>query len=708
MVPATFLKGCTLRALGVTFALSTVFGVALGQTPIAGRTQLTGSSLQVLRASRLVGPTSSSQVLHLAISLNPRNPVGLQAFCDQVSDPRSPIYRQFITPQQVGDQFGASLSDRTAVVNFLASKGFNITLVASNGMAILADATVAQAQAALGTTINTYTGPDLATGKTIHFRANATALTVPSKLSGVVSHVSGLETYTRPQKRATTQLLTPPLTRALYGTAPAYGAGYHGELRKLAISNFDGYDLSNLPIYINAYSLPFPAGGRGSNVHVIPVGTPGGGNLSPSGEGDLDIQMVLGMAPLADIYIYDNDGTNLIALLTREAQDNTADIITESYGWPGDATFFTAAHNQHLSMTAEGITYMGASGDNGTSDLNGATPYPDFDPEVLMVGGTVATVDSTTGARSSEVGWSGSAGGWSTFAVSFNALPSWQVGNGVPTGNNHRLVPDLALHASGNDGAYPFVFSGVLGNGSIGTSFASPVCAGCFGILEQRLSLNGGSLGISRYRLGRVQDLIYAQNGRSDVWFDILTGNNGTLPSGAASNAQAGWDTVTGWGAPNFDALYTSFFLSGHVTLGGWNGSGEPAPTIVFEVRDGVGNVLQTVSTTLDANGNYSFAPTVPSGTYTITAKGTKRFLRKAIPGVVLNTGAVGVNFTLVNGDVNGDNFVSSQDLTAVRLAFGSSPGAGNWNPDADLNGDGFVGSADLTIVRQNFGQSGD
>lgn len=708
MVPATLLKGCSLRALGVTLALSVVFGSALGQTPTPSRTQLANSALPVLRASRVIAPSSPGQVLHLAISLNPRDPAGLQAFCDQVSDPRSPVYRQFITPQEVGDHFGATLSDRAAVASYLASKGFKITLVASNGMAILADATVAQAQSAFGTTINQYAGPDLTTGKKIQFRANATALTIPAAFSGLVSHVSGLQTYSRPQKRATTQLLTPPLARALYGTAPAFAGGYHGELRNLAVSNFDGYDLPNLPIYINAFSLPFPAGGRGSNVHVIPVGSPGGGNLPASGEGDINIQMVLGMAPLADIYIYDNDGTNPIALWTQEAQDNIADVITESYGWPGDATFFTAAHNQHLSMTAEGITYMCASGDTGTSELNGPNPYPDFDPEVLMVGGTEATVDSTTGARSSEVGWSGSAGGWSTFAVSFNTLPSWQVGNGVPTGNDHRLVPDIALHASGNSGAYPFVYQGVLGNGSIGTSFASPVCAGCFGILEQRLSLNGGPLGISRYRLGRVQDLIYAQNGRSDVWFDILTGNNGVLPSGASSSAHAGWDTVTGWGAPNFDALYASFFLSGHVTLSSWNGSGEPAPTIVFEVKDGSGTVLQTVSTTLDANGNYSFAPTVPSGTYTITAKGTKRFLRQAIPGVVLNTGAVGVNFTLVNGDVNGDNFVSSQDLTAVRLAFGSSPGAGNWNPDADLNGDGFVGSADLTIVRQNFGRSGD
>ncbi len=149
--------------------------------------------------------------------------------------------------------------------------------------------------------------------------------------------------------------------------------------------------------------------------------------------------------------------------------------------------------------------------------------------------------------------------------------------------------------------------------------------------------------------------------------------------------------------------------VSGHVNLSSWVGTGEPAQQLVIEIRNGGGTVLQTVNTTLDGSGNFTFTPTVVGGTYTFTAKGTTRFLRKALTGQVMaNSGISGLTFTLVNGDVTGDNAVSSQDLTAVRIAFGSSPGAGNWNPDADLNGDGFVSSADLTIVRQNFGQSGD
>ena len=118
--------------------------------------------------------------------------------------------------------------------------------------------------------------------------------------------------------------------------------------------------------------------------------------------------MVIGMAPLCEFYIYDSNN-DLNGCLAREVSDNLADVISESYGWNLTATTYNAAHNNHLSMTAQGITYMCASGDSGTT----LTPYtyPDYDPEVLMVGGSVAVVNGSN-ARTSEVGWSGSGGGW--------------------------------------------------------------------------------------------------------------------------------------------------------------------------------------------------------------------------------------------------------------------------------------------------------
>jgi hypothetical protein len=67
--------------------------------------------------------------------------------------------------------------------------------------------------------------------------------------------------------------------------------------------------------------------------------------------------------------------------------------------------------------------------------------------------------------------------------------------------------------------------------------------------------------------MGRINDLIYAQNGRSDVWFDVTQGNNGVLPNGAQSYCTKGWDSVTGWGAANFQAFSLSLKASNQIIV---------------------------------------------------------------------------------------------------------------------------------------------
>jgi subtilase family serine protease len=499
------------------------------------------------------GAAPSNQILHLTVSLPYGDPDGIQAYADSVSDPKSSTYRQFLTPEAIGRKFGISTTRVRAVVDYLEQHGMTVELIGKNRLGIRARATVAQAEAAFHTQIHNYqsTTPDGLSKET--FYAFSTPLSVPNSLASSIADVSGLENYTRPVPRA----LTCTQTRTLYNLAPMYSAGYQGQSRALAISNFDGYRLTNVAPYYSTFGLPTPSGGVGSNIHEVKI-SGGAGTGTPQGEGDLDIQMVLGMAPLCNFYIYDGGASDLIGTLTREVNDNIADVISESYGWNLPTSMADAAHNLHLSMTAQGITYMAASGDSGTT----LEPYsyPNYDPEVLMVGGTIATVNSS-GVRTSEVGWSGSGGGYSTKAVSWNIRPSWQAGTGVPTTINYRLSPDVSLNAAGNStGAYQFYFRGSLNSGYIGTSFACPVFAGALGTVEQKLIALGllPPNGAGKQRFGRIQDLVYGQNGRSDVWLDITSGANGTLPNGSASSAHAGWDTVTGWGAINFSAFVDS------------------------------------------------------------------------------------------------------------------------------------------------------
>ena len=57
-----------------------------------------------------------------------------------------------------------------------------------------------------------------------------------------------------------------------------------------------------------------------------------------------------------------------------------------------------------------------------------------------------------------------------------------------------------------------------------------------------------------------------------------------------------------------------------------------------------------------------------------------------------------------IDGDLNGDGVVSSDDLDIVRANWGQQVTAGDWE-SGDPTGDGFVGSDDLDVIRANWGQ---
>jgi hypothetical protein len=433
---------------------------------------------------------------------------------------------------------------------------------------------------------------------------------MPKSIANKVLSVDGIDTSIRMRPHNTTQL-NPTLFRACYNASTSYGAGFYGQGVHVAIANWDGYRLNNVPYWTTAYSLPVPAGGSGSNITVVPVGsgtTYGAG--SPQGEGDLDIQAVLMASPLANVYIYDDatsDSAAPITTLSKISSDNLADIVSESYGWEtsNSNTYFgstwTSAHNVHLSLSAQGITYLAATGDNGTSAFprRGARyAYPDIDPEVLQVGGSVATVNSTTGVRVSEASWglSGGYGGTGGFdpydtpahGFAFNVAPSYQTSTISSKTNtyNYRLIPDLASSAGGQNGlgsntngtGWALAIYYNTGAGSSyppgtailidGTSIASPATAGATGALMGEV-FNGVTPNSSRsnVRFGRMQNYLYNIGSNSSNFYDSTTGSSiGTLPgTSTAATPGAGWDFATGWGALNFGGLYSYIKSTGTI-----------------------------------------------------------------------------------------------------------------------------------------------
>ena len=148
----------------------------------------------------------------------------------------------------------------------------------------------------------------------------------------------------------------------------------------------------------------------------------------------------------------------------------------------------------------------------------------------------------------------------------------------------------------------------------------------------------------------------------------------------------------------------TIHVVSGRVYLQDY--SADPTDTsVTSEIREpGSTTPVETHIVLLDGN-LYAFGTTL-EGTYDLAAKAS-HWLRQTRQRIAIR-GDVTVNFSLINGDVDGDNEVTLFDFGELVAAFGSLPGDSNWNANADLDGDEEVTLFDFGILVRNFGVIGD
>ena len=628
-----------LKTQPKTAAKTAASGASAGSSVIAAPQRIAqpGSVPDAVANAANLGPIDGGQNLSVLICFAFADPQAAQAYADAVSDPGSPLYRQWLTPQEVGQKFGATADDYAAALNFAQANGLKVDETPVNRLSLRVSGTAAQIQQAFGTTINNYQesaanairmrGADAAP---YTFHAPATPLLIPAALAGKITSFEGVETYSRPiirskKAKALSANFDALQARVGYNLSPMYDAlnatasNKPGTGRTIGISNFDGFNVAlNAPLFITRNVLPYPAAGKASNITVTLVGsgigTDLGSGTNGQAEGDLDFQAVLGQAPLANIIIYDGGGSGgggLISTLAKEASDNKADVLTESYGWAYTGSTADSAHTQHTIMTMQGQTYLTASGDSGNVGAN-RYQYSDFDPDVLVIGGTILTVGNGN-TFSSEAGWTGSGGGVCTATNTFNVLPAWQKGRAVPT-TNKRLSPDISSHAAGSGGnAYNIYYGGSL-TGISGTSCASPTDAGDFAVLEQYLISQGAltANAAGKQRLGRINDLIYSYNGRSDVFNDTTGGTS----NGAGTTAKY-WDFVTGWGSVNW-ANFATALARTFVT--------PTAPALAVTVTPAAAtlnqNQNQQLTATVAGSNVQTVNWTIVSGPGTISASG--------------------------------------------------------------------------------------
>jgi subtilase family serine protease len=486
---------------------------------------------EMLTAPR-VGPLQKTLELTLTVGLViDGNALAEKAM--QVSDPQSPTYRQYTTPEEVADTFGASTSDYQALLDWGTSNGL-VPTAHKNRFVATFSGTVANIEEALQIHLNNGLRPD----GTEFFgpdREPSIELAIP------VEHISGLNNY-KPPTRAGGSGPGGEYQGTDFRNAYAPGWALTGEGQSVGIYMSDGFFQSDVDAYaalLNETLLP---------IEVVPPNAthdPGS-----SVEGSLDIDMVLAMAPAAQVVAFIGSGTQILAEM---ADRNDIKQFTSSWFWyDGSAT----DKSLMTQLATQGQSFFQASGDGGSYAANwpseGGSVNGPFDcrqfPCITLVGGTdLQMTDDGTSYGSLETAWAGSSGG----PIAHVPIPSYQAHIAGHNGASSTLrnVPDVSAQANGG----VICFGGPPPKYVGGTSQATPLWAGFMALVNQQAGPSYPSVGFANPAL---YALAIVPGGA--LFHDVVSGCANAGTDGTQYCAGPGYDLVTGLGSPTaalLDAL---------------------------------------------------------------------------------------------------------------------------------------------------------
>jgi Pro-kumamolisin, activation domain/Bacterial Ig-like domain (group 3) len=194
---------------------------------------LRGNTHPAANASNDRGPVSPSLPmtdLILVLSRDKAQQAAFDKFVASQYDSASPNFHQWLTPEQVGTNFGPSETDITTITHWLTGHGFTLTQITKDRLSIRFNGTAAQVESAFHTQIH-----NLSVRGVPHV-ANMTDPELPAALSSVVVGVKALHNFfPRPlhrvgspvtRDRATGKWVrsAEPVTTALRAKAPLTAA----------------------------------------------------------------------------------------------------------------------------------------------------------------------------------------------------------------------------------------------------------------------------------------------------------------------------------------------------------------------------------------------------------------------------------------------------------------------------------------------------
>jgi subtilase family serine protease len=482
----------------VVFYLGAAFGlVSLGVIQAAAQTTgrlIANNTPQFATSGKNLGPANTAQTIDVVIWLNPHNPGQLETLAEDLYEPTSSHYHDWLKPADIASRFAPTAAEAQTVGEFLSAHNLPVVRVGPDNFSVRARGTLGDVEKAFRVQINNFD----VNGKT--YRGNTSDPYVEGPAAGLVASVSGLDnlayehplvsTWKPPQKSSgggfnslatpeslffTTDCFTGVQTLTFSGTDPvgnpasaAYkGNTYNGtnnpagcgytppeiwtayNLTGLYKEGFDGtgqtiviIDWCGSPTIqddANTFSAQFglPALTK-SNFHIYYSGaTPTCGGVDP--EINIDVEWAHAIAPGANIALVvppsatfmDVDDAELYALA-----NGLGNVISGSYG---SEEFFTpSAVLNEENLLNQLAALLGVSANFSSGDYGDFT----FDfPSTFNPPSVSAPADSP---------WATAVGGV-TLALNPNNTIKWQTGWG---NNINDLVVFGTIYDPLNDGFF--------------------------------------------------------------------------------------------------------------------------------------------------------------------------------------------------------------------------------------------------------------
>jgi pseudomonalisin len=427
------------------------------------------------RANDLGAVADDLPLAHLTVVLrrSPERQLAFERLLAQQQDPNSPDFHHWLTPVEVGEQFGASAHDIDALTQWLQAQGLQVDAVANSRIRIDFSGSAASIGAAFATRLHAY----LVNGE--QRIAPVDAPQIPAALAAIVQSVSGLATIKdRPHHRvgatqlfpqsiatdnpASTQctggpcvhFLWPADFAAIYDLNPVYQQGINGSGQTIAII---GRARVYLPDVENFQRLAGQA--IKDPVIIVPPGgvDPGpalssGGSPSPDQiEATIDVMRATTVAPGAtiDLVISASSDTSFggVELASQYVVDTSpplAQIMSISFGdceanaGQAGVDFYDSVFSQ---AAAEGISVFVSSGDTGVAGCDGSYSVPP--PSQITSASYICASSYATCVGGTE------------FADTANPNAYWSPGNSGVFGSALGYIPEGAWNEPLDDSGKP-------------------------------------------------------------------------------------------------------------------------------------------------------------------------------------------------------------------------------------------------------------